>query len=130
MFLRPTEKELENFTPEWTIVNAPGFMANPEVDGTRQHNFAILDFTRKIALIGGTGYTGEIKKGIFSALNFILPVYKNTLPMHCSANVGKDGDTAIFFGLSGTGKTTLSADPNRVRRVYIRHVKAQKRKKR
>ncbi|WMI69328.1 phosphoenolpyruvate carboxykinase (ATP) [Mangrovimonas sp. YM274] len=113
MFLRPTEKEWEGFQPEWTIVNAPGFMANPEEDGTRQHNFAILDFTRKIALIGGTGYTGEIKKGIFSALNFILPVFKNTLPMHCSANVGEEGDTAIFFGLSGTGKTTLSADPNR-----------------
>ncbi|TXD82553.1 phosphoenolpyruvate carboxykinase (ATP) [Subsaximicrobium wynnwilliamsii] len=113
MFLRPTEAELENFTPEWTVVNAPGFMADPEVDGTRQHNFAILDFTRKIALIGGTGYTGEIKKGIFSALNFILPVFKETMPMHCSANVGKDGDTAIFFGLSGTGKTTLSTDPNR-----------------
>ncbi|MEE9362576.1 MAG: phosphoenolpyruvate carboxykinase (ATP) [Cellulophaga sp.] len=113
MFLRPTEPELENFTAEWTVVNAPGFMADTEVDGTRQHNFAILDFTRKIALIGGTGYTGEIKKGIFSALNFILPVDKNTMPMHCSANVGKDGDTAIFFGLSGTGKTTLSADPNR-----------------
>lgn len=113
MFLRPTDQELVNFNPEWTIVNAPGFMAYPEVDSTRQHNFAILDFTRKIALIGGTGYTGEIKKGIFSALNFILPVYKNTLPMHCSANVGKDDDTAIFFGLSGTGKTTLSADPNR-----------------
>ena len=113
MFLRPTDEELENFAPEWTIVNAPGFMADPEVDGTRQHNFAILDFTRKIALIGGTGYTGEIKKGIFSALNFILPVFKETLPMHCSANVGKDGDTAIFFGLSGTGKTTLSADPER-----------------
>jgi phosphoenolpyruvate carboxykinase (ATP) len=113
MFLRPNEEELKNFTPEWTIVNAPGFRANPELDGTRQHNFAILDFTRKIALIGGTGYTGEIKKGIFSALNFILPVFKDTLPMHCSANVGKDGDTAIFFGLSGTGKTTLSADPNR-----------------
>lgn len=113
MFLRPTEEELENFEPEWTIVNAPGFMADPAVDATRQHNFAILDFTRKIALIGGTGYTGEIKKGIFSALNFILPVFKNTLPMHCSANVGEDGDTAIFFGLSGTGKTTLSADPNR-----------------
>lgn len=113
MFLRPTEEELKDFTPEWTVVNAPGFMADPEVDGTRQHNFAILDFTRKIALIGGTGYTGEIKKGIFSALNFILPVYKNTLPMHCSANVGKDGDTAIFFGLSGTGKTTLSTDPDR-----------------
>ncbi len=113
MFLRPTEEELEQFNPEWLVVNAPGFMADPEVDGTRQHNFAILDFTRKIALIGGTGYTGEIKKGIFSALNFILPVFKNTLPMHCSANVGKGGDTAIFFGLSGTGKTTLSTDPDR-----------------
>ncbi|WP_228236322.1 phosphoenolpyruvate carboxykinase (ATP) [Allomuricauda sp. M10] len=113
MFLRPTDEELENFTPEWTVVNAPGFKADATVDGTRQHNFAILNFTKKIALIGGTGYTGEIKKGIFSALNFILPVYKNTLPMHCSANVGHDGDTAIFFGLSGTGKTTLSTDPNR-----------------
>ncbi|MGJ8660320.1 phosphoenolpyruvate carboxykinase (ATP) [Cellulophaga fucicola] len=113
MFLRPTTEELKGFDPEWTVINAPGFMADPEVDGTRQHNFAILNFTRKIALIGGTGYTGEIKKGIFSALNFILPVYKDTMPMHCSANVGKDGDTSIFFGLSGTGKTTLSADPNR-----------------
>ena len=113
MFLRPDEAELENFTPEWTVVNAPGFKADPEVDGTRAHNFAILNFTKKIALVGGTGYTGEIKKGIFSALNFILPVMKNTLPMHCSANVGEDGDTAIFFGLSGTGKTTLSADPER-----------------
>lgn len=113
MFLRPTEESLEGFDPEWTVINAPGFMANPDEDGTRQHNFAILNFTRKIALIGGTGYTGEIKKGIFSALNFILPVDKNTLPMHCSANVGKDGDTAIFFGLSGTGKTTLSTDVSR-----------------
>lgn len=113
MFLRPTEEELKVFIPEWTIINAPGFMANPIEDGTRQSNFSILNFTKKIALIGGSGYTGEIKKGIFSALNFILPVYKNTLPMHCSANVGNEGDTAIFFGLSGTGKTTLSADPNR-----------------
>jgi phosphoenolpyruvate carboxykinase (ATP) len=113
MFLRPTEEELKTFEPEWIVINAPGLLANPKEDGTRQHNFAILDFTRKVALIGGTGYTGEIKKGIFSALNFILPVYKETLPMHCSANVGKDGDTSIFFGLSGTGKTTLSADPNR-----------------
>ncbi len=113
MFLRPTLEELDGFEAEWTVVNAPGFMANPDVDGTRQHNFAILNFTKKIALIGGTGYTGEIKKGIFSALNFILPVEKNTLPMHCSANVGAAGDTAIFFGLSGTGKTTLSTDPNR-----------------
>ena len=113
MFLRPTEEELKDFSPEWTVVNAPGFMADPSIDGTRQHNFAILNFEKKIALIGGTGYTGEIKKGIFSALNFILPVFKNTLPMHCSANIGKEGDTAIFFGLSGTGKTTLSTDPNR-----------------
>lgn len=113
MFLRPTEDELVGFEPEWTVINAPGFMADAAIDGTRQHNFAILNFTRKIALVGGTGYTGEIKKGIFSALNFILPVDKNTLPMHCSANVGEDGDTAIFFGLSGTGKTTLSTDPNR-----------------
>ncbi|MDC3195577.1 phosphoenolpyruvate carboxykinase (ATP) [Flavobacteriaceae bacterium] len=113
MFLRPTTKELVDFLPEWTVINAPGFMADASMDGTRQHNFAILNFTKKIALIGGTGYTGEIKKGIFSALNFILPVFKNTLPMHCSANVGKNKDTAIFFGLSGTGKTTLSADPER-----------------
>ncbi|MGB0389974.1 MAG: phosphoenolpyruvate carboxykinase (ATP) [Salibacteraceae bacterium] len=113
MFIRPTEEEVMSFDPEWTVINAPGFMADPAVDGTRQHNFAILNFTRKIALVGGTGYTGEIKKGIFSALNFILPHQKNTLSMHCSANVGKDGDTAIFFGLSGTGKTTLSADPTR-----------------
>jgi len=113
MFLRPTEDEIKSFDPEWTVVNAPGFKADPEVDGTRQHNFAILNFKKKIALVGGTGYTGEIKKGIFSALNFILPHQKNTLSMHCSANIGKEGDTAIFFGLSGTGKTTLSADPNR-----------------
>lgn len=113
MFIRPTEEELKHFEAEWVVVNAPGFMADPDVDGTRQHNFAILNFTRKIALIGGTGYTGEIKKGIFSALNFILPVEKNTLPMHCSANVGKARDTAVFFGLSGTGKTTLSTDASR-----------------
>lgn len=113
MFLRPEDQALEDFSPEWTVINAPSFMADPEKDKTRQPNFAILNFTKKMALIGGTGYTGEIKKGIFSALNFVLPVYKNTLPMHCSANVGEDGDTAIFFGLSGTGKTTLSADPDR-----------------
>ena len=113
MFLRPEEEELENFQEDWLIVNAPGFKADPETDGTRQHNFAILNFSEKIALIGGTGYTGEIKKGIFSALNFILPIYHNVLPMHCSANVGDDHDTALFFGLSGTGKTTLSADPER-----------------
>ena len=113
MFLRPSSEELEGFEPEWTVVNAPGFMADAKLDGTRQHNFAILNFTKKIALIGGTGYTGEIKKGIFSALNFILPTFKDVLPMHCSANYGEKSDTALFFGLSGTGKTTLSTDPNR-----------------
>jgi len=113
MFLRPTEAEIENFTPEWTIVCAPDFKADPERDGTRQANFAILNFTKKMIIIGGTAYTGEIKKGIFSILNYILPQNKNVLSMHCSANIGKDGDTAVFFGLSGTGKTTLSSDPNR-----------------
>ncbi|MEY2800391.1 MAG: hypothetical protein RI934_1379 [Bacteroidota bacterium] len=113
LFLRPTHEEILNFSPEWTILNAPGFKADPAIDGTRQHNFAILNFTKKIILIGGTGYTGEIKKGIFGVLNFVLPHDKDVLSMHCSANIGKDGDTAIFFGLSGTGKTTLSADPNR-----------------
>ena len=113
MFLRPTAEELENFEPEWNIINVPSFMADAAVDGTRQHNFAIINFTKKMIIIGGTGYTGEIKKGIFSVLNYILPQEKNVLSMHCSSNIGKDGDTAIFFGLSGTGKTTLSSDPNR-----------------
>jgi len=113
MFIRPSDKELESFSADWIVLNAPGYLADAATAGTRQHNFAILNFTRKIALIGGTGYTGEIKKGIFSALNFLLPVFNNTLPMHCSANVGPKGDTAIFFGLSGTGKTTLSTDPHR-----------------
>ncbi len=113
MFLRPTEDELENFTADWHIIQAPGFKADPSVDGTRQHNFAMVSFSRKTILIGGTGYTGEMKKGIFTILNYILPHDKNVLSMHCSANMGKAGDTAIFFGLSGTGKTTLSADPNR-----------------
>ncbi|MDB2657225.1 phosphoenolpyruvate carboxykinase (ATP) [Crocinitomicaceae bacterium] len=113
MFLRPTDEEIKNFEPEWHIVNAPGFIADPEIDGTRQHNFAVINFTKKMIIIGGTGYTGEIKKGIFSVLNFILPHEKNVLSMHCSANIGKDGDTAVFFGLSGTGKTTLSSDPDR-----------------
>ena len=113
LFLRPTHEEILNFNPEWTIVQAPGFKANPAIDGTRQHNFTIMNFTRKIILIGGSAYTGEIKKGIFTLLNYILPHEKNVLSMHCSANIGKDGDTAIFFGLSGTGKTTVSADPNR-----------------
>lgn len=114
MFLRPDEKELENFQEEWLVLCAPGYIAkDPESYGIRQGNFSILNFTKKVALVGGSAYTGEMKKGIFSALNLILPTDKNVLPMHCSANVGEDGDTAIFFGLSGTGKTTLSADPDR-----------------
>ncbi len=113
MFLRPTKNETDNFTPDWYIIHAPSFLADPETDGTRQGNFTIVDFTKKMILIGGSAYTGEIKKGIFSILNYILPHDKNVLSMHCSANMGHDGDTAIFFGLSGTGKTTLSADPNR-----------------
>jgi phosphoenolpyruvate carboxykinase (ATP) len=112
MFLRPTEQELSNFEPDWHIIQAPGFKADPAVDGTRQHNFAIVSFTEKTILIG-TGYTGEMKKGIFTILNYLLPHKLNVLSMHCSANMGKDGDVAVFFGLSGTGKTTLSADPNR-----------------
>jgi len=114
MFLRSDESELENFKEDWLVLCAPGYVeADPKKYGLRQGNFSILNFTKKIALVGGSGYTGEIKKGIFSSLNFVLPVEKNVLPMHCSANVGEDGDTAIFFGLSGTGKTTLSADPTR-----------------
>lgn len=113
LFLRPTADELMTQQAEWLILAAPSFRANPAQDATRQHNFTIVDFTRKVILIGGSGYTGEIKKGIFSVLNYILPHEKKVLSMHCSANIGKDGDTAIFFGLSGTGKTTLSADPNR-----------------
>lgn len=114
MFLRSDESELENFEEDWLVLCAPGYEAkDPKVVGLRQGNFSLLNFTKKIALVGGSAYTGEIKKGIFSSLNFILPVEKEVLPMHCSANVGEEGDTAIFFGLSGTGKTTLSADPDR-----------------
>jgi len=114
MFLRPDTSELENFEEEWLVLCAPGYECpDPEAYGIRQGNFSILNFTKKVALVGGSAYTGEMKKGIFSALNMILPTDKNVLPMHCSANVGEDGDTAIFFGLSGTGKTTLSADPKR-----------------
>ena len=113
MFIRPEEKDLENFDAQWHIIQAPGFKANPAVDGTRAENFSIISFKNKTILIGGSGYTGEMKKGIFTMLNFVLPTRADVLSMHCSANMGCDGDTAIFFGLSGTGKTTLSADPNR-----------------
>ncbi len=113
MFLRLKEEEAAHFSPDFTILAIPEFKADPEKDGTRSSNFAIINFTRRMILIGGTGYTGETKKGVFSVLNFLLPEQDHVLAMHCSANVGKAGDTAIFFGLSGTGKTTLSADPNR-----------------
>lgn len=113
MFIRPNKEQIESFENDWLILCAPSFHADAAVDGTRQHNFSLINFTKKTILIGGSAYTGEIKKGIFSVLNYILPHQKDVLSMHCSANIGKDGDTALFFGLSGTGKTTLSANPNR-----------------
>ena len=113
MFLRPDEEELDSFKPEWHVICAPGLKLNAEECGTRQHNAAVVSFKHKTILIAGSGYTGETKKGIFTILNYILPQEKGVLSMHCSANMGERGDTAIFFGLSGTGKTTLSADPAR-----------------
>jgi len=112
LFIRPNQEELAGFDPDFTVIAVPGFFADPKLDGTRQHNCTIIDFTRKIALICGSAYTGEIKKGIFTVMNYLLPL-KGVLSMHCSANIGKDGDVALFYGLSGTGKTTLSADPER-----------------
>jgi phosphoenolpyruvate carboxykinase (ATP) len=113
MFISPDDETIRTFEHEWLILCAPSFHADPAVDGTRQHNFSIINFTKKTILIGGSAYTGEIKKGIFTVLNFVLPHQRNVLSMHCSANIGEAGDTALFFGLSGTGKTTLSADPAR-----------------
>jgi phosphoenolpyruvate carboxykinase (ATP) len=113
MLSTATTTNPDDFTAEWLILQAPGFKADTTAHGTRQHNFAIVSFEHKTILIGGTAYTGEIKKSVFTILNFLLPYNHNVLAMHCSANVGKDGDTAIFFGLSGTGKTTLSTDPDR-----------------
>jgi phosphoenolpyruvate carboxykinase (ATP) len=115
MFLRPDEYKIKDFDPNFTILCVPEFQADPEKDGTRQSNFAIINFTKRMILIGGTAYSGEMKKGIFSVLNYMLPHEQGVLSMHCSANMGiEQKDTAIFFGLSGTGKTTLSADPNRL----------------
>lgn len=109
---RPEASELENFLPEFTVVDLPSFRAAPLYHGTRSETVIACNFTKRIVLIGGTSYAGEIKKSVFSYLNYLLP-QKNVMPMHCSANVGKDGNSAVFFGLSGTGKTTLSADPSR-----------------
>ncbi|MFT4022655.1 MAG: phosphoenolpyruvate carboxykinase (ATP) [Flavihumibacter sp.] len=113
MFLRDTGNRSWDAQKDWLIVQAPGFLASPEEDGTRQENFSILHFSARIILIGGTAYLGEIKKAIFGVLNFTLPVNNQVLPMHCSANMNEANGVALFFGLSGTGKTTLSADPDR-----------------
>lgn len=113
MFIRELDpKKLENFEPGFTVIAAPEFKAIPEIDGTRSEVFVLLNFEKKIVLIGGSGYSGEIKKSIFSVMNYLMPL-KNIMSMHASANLGKSGDVAIFFGLSGTGKTTLSSDPDR-----------------
>src|SRR6266404_5590542 len=112
LFVRPVQDDLKHHEPEFTVIGAPGFQADPKRDGTNSEAFIITDFTRRIVLIGGTRYAGEMKKSIFGVMNFLLP-QRNVFPMHCSANVGADGVSALFFGLSGTGKTTLSADPTR-----------------
>src|SRR5262249_47532646 len=112
MFITPSEQEREAFEPQAVVMHAPGLEADPARDGTRSGTFIALHATRREVLIGGTYYAGEIKKSIFTLMNDLLPL-EGVFPMHCSANVGEDGDVAIFFGLSGTGKTTLSADPQR-----------------
>lgn len=113
MFIVPPAEDLADYVPDYTIVHVPNFLASPNIDGTHSETFILMNFATKLILIGGTGYAGEIKKSVFSLLNFILP-QKRVLSMHCSANVGDDGDVALFFGLSGTGKTTLSTAPNRL----------------
>ncbi len=111
LFITPERPE-PGFVPEFTVVDAALFSADPERDGTRSSTFILVNFERRVILIGGTRYAGEIKKSVFTVMNYLLPL-RETLPMHCSANVGADGDVAIFFGLSGTGKTTLSSDSHR-----------------
>ncbi|MCF8468438.1 MAG: phosphoenolpyruvate carboxykinase [Sneathiella sp.] len=113
MFLQPAPAELDNFKPEFTILQVPSFEADPAVDGTRSEVFVLANFAEKLVIIGGTSYAGEIKKSVFSILNYLLPE-KGILPMHCSVNVSKEGNASVFFGLSGTGKTTLSADASKM----------------
>lgn len=113
LLIEPEPQELEHFFPSWQVLHAPSFLAVPDKDGTKNENFVMISFHYKVILIGGTAYTGEIKKSIFTVLNFLLPAQKGVLTMHCSANEGEAGDVALFFGLSGTGKTSLSADPSR-----------------
>jgi len=112
MFIRPPLDALEDHEPAFTVMQLPDFLADPKKDGTRSGTFILLDLGRKLVLIGGTSYAGEIKKSIFTVMNYLLPL-QDVMAMHCSANVGDADDVALFFGLSGTGKTTLSADPNR-----------------
>jgi phosphoenolpyruvate carboxykinase (ATP) len=112
LLIEPTAGEREDFSPEFTIIDLPGFQADPAVHGSHSGTVIAVNFTRKLVLIGGTSYAGEMKKSVFTILNYLLPP-KRVMPMHCSANVGRSGDCAIFFGLSGTGKTTLSADASR-----------------
>ena len=112
MLVRPNASELEEFTRGYTMIDLPSFRADPDRHGCRSETVIAIDFTRRLILIGGTGYAGEMKKAVFTVLNYVLPE-RGVMPMHCSANIGPDGDTAIFFGLSGTGKTTLSADASR-----------------
>ncbi len=112
LFIRPQGRDLLAHSPQFTVVCAPGFLADPQADGTRSEAFVVISFTHGVVIIGGTQYAGEMKKSIFSTLNYLLPL-QGVLPMHCSANVGRDGKVALYFGLSGTGKTTLSSDPGR-----------------
>ncbi len=112
LLIRPTAEQLENFSEDFTIIAAPGFKCIPERDGVHSEAAIIIDYEKRIVLIAGSQYSGEIKKSVFSVMNYLMPK-EGVFPMHCSANIGKDGDAAVFFGLSGTGKTTLSADPNR-----------------
>ncbi|TCM21863.1 phosphoenolpyruvate carboxykinase (ATP) [Novosphingobium sp. PhB165] len=112
LLVRPDAAELADFAPEYTIIDLPSFRADPERHGSRSETVIAVNFTEKLILIGGTSYAGEMKKSVFGILNYLLPT-KGVMPMHCSANIGPEGDTAVFFGLSGTGKTTLSADASR-----------------
>lgn len=112
LLVRPTDEELAGFAPEYTIIDLPGFRADPARHGCRSETVVAVNFSEKLILIGGTAYAGEMKKSVFGILNYLLPM-NGVMPMHCSANIGRDGDTAVFFGLSGTGKTTLSADASR-----------------
>src|SRR5947208_4720742 len=112
MFLRPTAADLTAFVPAWTVLHAPEFHADPAIHGTKSGTFVVIHFSQRTILIGGTRYAGEMKKSVFTILNYLLPK-RGVLSMHCSANLGRAGDVALFFGLSGTGKTTLSADPER-----------------